>query len=284
MIKAIVLDVDGVVVGPRSDQYPHPTRRLTSILQNIQQRGISVSLLSGKTSFIIGETIKHIGLTGFHVADSGAVVFDAIRDVCVFENTIKSSVLQSVIQAFAHTDINLHAFSRHSYVQLRPFEPAFNARYINLIGRPPADMSLDSFIDSQATLKLNIYAFNPTQKHQIDEILAQFCEQDFHINPWSLNPGAAGVLIRNVTASGVSKHSGFTKLLEHRGVEAHEVLGVGDTLHDWDFIEHCGYKGVMSNATDELKEKYNLEAPNQHMGGHVDDDGLIDIFSYFKLL
>lgn len=284
MIKAIVLDVDGVVVGPRSDQYPHPTRRLSALLQDIERRGISVSLLSGKTSFIIGETIKHIGLGGLHVADSGAVVFDAMNDTCVFENTITPRALQSVIQAFAHTDINLHAFSRREYVQLRPFDPEFNKRYINLIGRPPSEVSLAAFISRHATLKLNIYAFNAAQKKQIDEILSQFSEKDFHINPWSLNPGVAGISIRNVTASGVSKYSGFTKLLEHRGVSAHEVLGVGDTLHDWDFIEHCGYKGVMSNATDELKEKYNLEAPNQHMGGHVDDDGLIDIFSYFKLI
>ena len=284
MIKAIVLDVDGVVVGAKSDQYPHPSRRLTDVLRQIQQNGVHISLLSGKTSFIIGETIRTIGLNGLHVSDSGAVVFDALRDVSVFEDALDPAILYEIVTAFAQTDISLHAFTRDAYAQFHPVHPDFEQHYIHVMGRTPVEEDFISFIQQNNVLKLNIYAESASQKHQVDTIISQFMGEDIHVNPWSLNPALEGVSIKNVTSAGVSKYSGFTHLLSHLGVAADEILGVGDTLHDWDFIEHCGYKGVMSNATQELIARYNLQDIRQHMGGHVDDDGLIDIFTHFNLI
>lgn len=284
MIHAIVLDVDGVVVGPRSDQYPHPSTRLTNILRDIQSKGILVSLLSGKTSFVIGETIKQIGLEGLHVADSGAVVFDAINDVSVFENTIEPAILNTITAAFSQTDISLHAFSRLAYAQMNRFDEEFEKHYIHIMGRDPAARSFQEFVAGNNILKLNIYASDDRQKREVDDILLTLSDRDMHVNPWSLNPALEGVSIRNITSAGVSKYSGFSQLLKHLEISPEHVLGVGDTLHDWDFIEHCGFKGVMGNATMELKEKFNLEHDNQHMGGHIDDDGLIDIFEYFNIV
>ncbi len=284
MIKAVVLDVDGVVVGAKSDQYPHPSKKLTEVLRAVQKKGVHISLLSGKTSFIIGETIRKVGLEGLHVSDSGAVVFDAIRDESVFEDTLDPAILYEIVTAFAPTDISLHAFTRSAYAQFHPVHPDFEEHYIHVMGRTPVDQDFVEFIQNNQVLKLNIYADQPEQKQQVDEIVSRFVGDDIHVNPWSLNPALEDVCIKNVTSAGVSKYSGFTHLLKHLNVSTDEILGVGDTLHDWDFIEHCGYKGVMSNATLELKERYNLKDTRQYMGGHVDDDGLIDILSHFDLL
>jgi len=285
MIKAVVLDVDGVVVGPKSDQHPHASKRVSSALSAIQEK-IPVSLLSGKTSFVIGETARQIGLTGAHVADSGAVVFDPMKREVISQASLPASVVESVVVHCADNQVLAHLFTPTQYFSYHANGAfSFERIYAELMHVKPAHISSAQEVEDQEVVKINLYAFDDRQKGVINNIAAEVeVGGNAHANPWSINPSIEGVGIRNITAKGVSKYSGLQELLKQHSVAPEHVLGVGDTIHDWDFIEHCGYKGVMGNATDELKGRFNLEDPYQHMGGDVNDDGLLHIFEHFKLV
>ena len=77
---------------------------------------------------------------------------------------------------------------------------------------------------------------------------------------------------------------GVEKLSQYMQVPLENILGVGDTMLDWEFLNICGYKGTMKNGTPELVAKFDFTDPKQFMGNHVNEDGLIDVFRYFKLI
>lgn len=63
------------------------------------------------------------------------------------------------------------------------------------------------------------------------------------------------------------------------------MLGVGDLIMDWEFIKLCKYAAAVGNATDELKDLVKTrEGGNFFIGPSVDENGLLEIFKYFKLI
>ena len=57
----------------------------------------------------------------------------------------------------------------------------------------------------------------------------------------------------DITVSGCSKGAMLTTWLERRGVDAQEVMAVGDNLNDREILALVGHPVVMGNAVDELK-------------------------------
>ncbi len=283
MIKAVILDVDGVIAGPRSDRFPHPSTRIGEALCSVIGGGVPVSLLSGKTGFAIGDSVRDMRLPGLHVADSGAVVFNPTSGEVAYQAVLSPQQIETVFSLFHDAGIVLHTFTSSAYYANAPL-PDHVEEYYRAIMNRSAQVWTSDLAQSVHVVKINLYANNDEEKAMVDERIVRLVGTGLHVNPWSKNPSLSSrVNIRNITAAGVSKYSGAKHLLKHLGVDFEHVLGVGDTIHDWDFIEHCGYKGIMSNATDELKARFNLEDPHQHMGGHVDEDGLIEILNHFKL-
>jgi hydroxymethylpyrimidine pyrophosphatase-like HAD family hydrolase len=175
-------------------------------------------------------------------------------------------------------------FSTEGYYANKKLPGHKEEEYRAIMGRTPQMFVFKNNGQLPPIVKVNLYAFSHRDKRAIDECLPVLLRDQMHANPWSENPALGSVSIRNITQSGVSKYSGAVHLLNHLNVPFESTLGIGDTLHDWDFIEHCGYKGVMSNATDELKDKFDFDDPNQVMGGHVDEDGVLDVFRSFQLI
>ena len=83
--------------------------------------------------------------------------------------------------------------------------------------------------------------------------------------------------------SGISKVQAARVISKHTGVSLQEMLGVGDGMTDWQFIEICGYAGAMGNASQELKDKVIAMGTNGYIGKSVNENGLLDILAHFKL-
>jgi len=65
-------------------------------------------------------------------------------------------------------------------------------------------------------------------------------------------------------------------------VPLENILAVGDSTSDWQFIELCGYAGAMGNASNELKRLVSTkDEGHYYIGNSVDENGIIDILNYF---
>lgn len=74
------------------------------------------------------------------------------------------------------------------------------------------------------------------------------------------------------------------KIIQACDINSIHITDGGSLLHDWEFIELCGYKATLANANDDLKQMFDFNDPHQYIGGHVDDDGVIDILKHFWLI
>ncbi len=283
MIKAIVLDIDGVIIGNLPGiNFPYPSKKVTEVLKKIHDSGIPVSFLTGKTTFAAWENIKSIGIDNPHIADGGAVIFNPIQNKIIKKDLINSKDLLEFMYALGkETYVNF--FTIDNYFLLKKLENEYTKTYGKFIGKPPALVDdVENVIRNQEISKFNISAFTEKDKEKATEVLNNFSDK-FNFS-WSSGPNTGEVKTAVVTSKKSSKKSGVKYLSEYLGVSLDEVLGVGDTIHDWDFIEICGYKGVMGNGTEELKNKLNKKDKKHFIGGHINEDGIIDIFKKFNLI
>lgn len=100
---------------------------------------------------------------------------------------------------------------------------------------------------------------------------------------WGVHPVALPHQFGIITAKGISKKQAVSEIADYRGINPEELLGVGDSTTDWQFIEQCGYAGAVGNATSELKELVATKNERSFIGGTVNENGILDIFDYFNL-
>ncbi len=81
---------------------------------------------------------------------------------------------------------------------------------------------------------------------------------------------------------GISKKTAAKEVAENLHVSFENILGVGDTAGDWEFMSQCKYVGVMGNASDELKTLAKTKGQeNFYIGSSVNEHGVIDIIAHF---
>jgi len=282
MVKAVVLDIDGVIIGNLSGfNFPYPSKEVSKALKKIHGKGIPVSFLTGKTTFAAWENISKIGIDNPHIADGGAIIFNPVQGKIVKKEILNKESIKKLINLLPYNYFNF--FTTENYYLLKSSENEYTKIYEKFIGKPPilVDSKIE-VLESSEISKLNISSFNIDEKEKITSALNTLSDE-FNFS-WSRGPNTGEVETVVVTSKLASKKQGVKYLSEYLGIDLKDVLGVGDTIHDWDFIEICGYKGAMGNATEELKSKFNFKNDNEFLGGNVNEDGIIKILENFNLI
>jgi len=84
---------------------------------------------------------------------------------------------------------------------------------------------------------------------------------------------------------GISKKNAWEEIINNMNLTFKNVLGVGDSTDDWQFIQLCKYGAAMENASEELKKLVLSKGKEfSYVGPSVDKNGIIDIFKHFKIL
>ena len=276
MIKLIVLDLDGVVKGFKEGvNSPYPSQKVIDYLRRTQDKGVPISLCTGKASFAVRKIVEKMELNNQHITDGGAVVFDPLND-----KLLRSSVLpqESVVQLLDRADGKKILWELYT----------LNKKYIENgyplhIRESREIMPWDEVADlrplgsSEKITKIEI-KYLPDTEDYLKKIFEPHLDKlDIQ---WTHIPSLLPMKIVILTAKGVSKHAAVADLVSFYGIRFSEVLAVGDTMMDWGFMDGCGYVATMGNANHEMKEL--IIDHGGFIGGHVDDDGLIDILEHYS--
>ncbi len=282
MVRAVVLDIDGVIIGNLPGvNFPYPSEKVSSVLNEVHNNGIPVCFLTGKTTFAAWKNLSKIGIDNPHIADGGAVIFNPVQGKIIKKEILNKESIEKLIALIPECYFNF--FTTDNYYLLSSSKNEYTDIYSKFIGKEPVLISsFEEIFSDKEISKLNISSFNTEDKEKITKALEKLSDE-FNFS-WSRGPNTGDVETAVVTSKLASKKQGVRYLSDYLNVDLNEVLGVGDTIHDWDFIEICGYKGVMGNATDELKSKFDHTKDKEALGGHVNEDGIIDIFKKFNLI
>ncbi|MFH1959275.1 MAG: HAD family hydrolase [Patescibacteria group bacterium] len=284
-IQAIILDVDGVIIGEKIGfNSPHPHPDVIVALKEIQNKGIPVSLCTAKPHFAISKEIKDADLDNVHITDGGGVIINPLDNQIVTQNNVPTESAVKVIQAFLDAGVYTEFYTVDNYVIQKSQAVDITQKHNHVIQAEPKQV--DSLVEAakQAQItKIMPIAVDEADRENLNKIFEPF--KDELVMSWGVHPVILPLQFGIVTAPGISKKQGAMEISKATGISLEDTLGVGDSGSDWQFIEMCGYGAAMGNAKQDLKDLVATKGEDRSfVGPSVDENGILEILKHFELI
>lgn len=280
MIKGIILDIDGVIVGEKigyNSPYPHPD--VIAKLKEIEAGGVPISLCTAKPHYAIRKIINDANLRNLHITDGGAVIIDPIDDIVLEAHTINPDVAKSVVTTYLQAGVYVEVYTVDEYALDASQQSELTETHTHILQQKPRiSTSLLDELDNLKVCKIMPVSRDESDKSRLAELFKPY--DDELTLSWGVHPIALPHQFGIITAKGISKRQAVLKIAEHSEIHPSHLLGIGDSTSDWQFIQDCGYAATVENGAPELKELIATKTRN-FVGGSVDGSGVLDIFAYW---
>ncbi len=284
MIKGIILDVDGVIVGNKKGyNWPYPNKEVISVLKQLRKQKFIVSLCTAKGTFAIKDTVLSAYLDNPHIGDGGAIIIDFIQNKIIEKSLINNDLAVQMVEVFQKNKIYVEIYTPDNYLIQNKSVSSITEKHSAILYKKP--IMVDSLLDEIKNLevvKVMPIPKDSLEKQKVIDLFSPF--KDKLSLQWGIHLTALPNVFGSITTSNVTKSKATEKLSKITGIPLKNFLGVGDGMSDWEFIKLCGYKGAMGNSSQELKNKINSETKNAYIGKSVNENGLLNIFENFKLI
>lgn len=284
MIKVIITDIDGVIVGKNPDvNFPLPNSRIINALGKLHDRGIAVVICTAKFNHAVKEIITKAGLHNPHITDGGALIIDPLQNKIIRKHIFTKSLVRDLVSEFVSHNIYTEVYGADDYYLQENHIGEFTEKRIRILQKKQITVkSLVEQVDKIDVIKIINSAHNEHDKKQIENILQLFKEKIHYI--WSHHPTTVPSINTIITIKGVSKKAASQEVLTYLNISPAEALGIGDTIGDWNFMSICTYAGVVGDASEELKELAKTKGEgNYYFGSSVDEDGFLQILKQYDL-
>lgn len=281
-VKGIILDVDGVIVGEKIGfNSPNPHINVINKLKELRSKGIPISLCTAKPHFSIGSIINDAGLDNYHITDGGGVIINPITKSIVKKHIIDKELAKIVLKMCIDNNIYTEFYTVDNYYIQENQENEITPKHVHILQAQP--IKLSNIINESAEYeitKIMPIALDEDDKQRVENLYKEL-NIDLTLS-WGIHPVANPLKFGIITAPGISKKQGAIEISKNMNVPLENILAVGDSTSDWQFIELCGYGGAMGNASAELKRLvYTKGEGHYNIGNSVDENGIIEILNYF---
>ncbi|MEK7533231.1 MAG: HAD family hydrolase [Patescibacteria group bacterium] len=283
MILALILDIDGVLVGEKIGvNSPYPHADVIKRLAAIRARGIPVILCTAKPHYSILPIIQSAKLTNPHITYAGGVIIDPIKDQIIETHPLPKPIASEIIAVCLERQFYTEVYTLNEYYLLRRQVSDLTRIHTHILQHEPILVdALDAIAKTQDIYKITPVVPNESGMPAVESALSPF--KDALEITWSLHPIAMPHQFCGIAPKGISKRQAATTVLSHLGIDASAVLGVGDSTSDWKFMELCGFAATLENGQDPLKALISAKGDAGFIGGHVDTNGILSIFDHFHL-
>lgn len=275
------MDVDGVIVGHKVGvNFPYPNKKVIAALKKIRQNGIPIVLCSGKYYSVIEPIILQANLDNPHITDAGSLIINPIaKEVNSFN--IGTNLVFSIINVCLQNNIYTEMYSVDDYFTQKNVKSEILSYRIAILQKDPIVVeSLTKEAKKHHVIKLIIVSKDDEEKRQTKKVLEQFQGQVTFTK--TMHPSTKEWEYCVITSIEASKAHAAKAVVENLGISFENILGVGDTLSDWEFMKLCGYAATMEDGSTELKGLVESKGEGKYLvAPSVDEDGIIKIFNYF---
>ncbi len=282
-IKGIILDVDGVIVGEKIGfNSPNPHIDVINKLREIRNKGISISLCTAKPHFSIGKIIKDAGLNNYHIADGGSVIINPIDNTIVKKHVMDKDKVKDILEMYMANNVYTEFYTVDNYFIQESQKCDITPKHIHILQDNPVTLKdiTNESIKYDVT-KIMPIALDEKDQNRVTELFEKM-NTGLTLS-WGIHPVANPLKFGIITAPGISKKQGAIEIANNMRVPLENILAVGDSTSDWQFIELCGYGAAMGNASEKLKELVQTKQEGHFfVGGDVDENGIIEILDYFE--
>ena len=284
-IKGIILDIDGVIVGERigfNSPSPHP--EVISALKKIRSKGVPISLCTAKPHFAIRDIIENAKLNNLHITDGGGVIIDPIDNIVLKANIIDAIIAIKVLETYINNNVYTEFYTVDNYFIPKHQICSITKQHTHILQQEP---KISESIIADAKLnkltKIMPIAKNEEDKKRLIELFEPF-ENELILSR-GIHPIALPLQFGIITAKGISKKSAAQEIIKKYNISFENILSIGDSTSDRQFIQLSKFAGAMGNASNELKrlvlskgDDFSCVCPS------VDENGILEIFKKFNLL
>ncbi len=284
MIKAIILDVDGVIIGEKNGyNFPDPHPDVIKKLKALRQKGTLISLCTAKPHYSIQNIIKDARLNNLHITNGGGVIINPMDNIILKKHFMNKDDVITIIKTYLESDTYTEFYSVNEYfIQSNQRSELTNIHTAILQRNPHVVEDLINEVQKQEIVKIMPIAKNEEDKRRLTDLFEPF--KNKATLSWGIHPVALPHQFGIITTKDISKKQAVFEIAQFSKISPDEILGVGDSLSDWQFIELCKYGGAMGNASGELKKLVLSKGKEySYIGKNVDENGVLDVFNYFSL-
>jgi len=284
-IKALILDVDGVILGEKEGyNFPQPHADVIAALKSINKQR-PIILCTAKPLFSVENIIQRSQLYSTpHICEAGALIVDGKSGKVISQDVIENSLVVKVIKNYQSQGFYTEFYTRDNYYAQSSQKAEITKLHAHSLLKDPVLVDdLAEEAKQHDIIKIITITKDESEKPDVEDIFQDYSAK---LNLyWGIHPIALPAQFAVITTDNVSKKLSSVKVIKDLGIPFQNVLGVGDGMSDWQFMEECGYAAAMGNAKDKLKDlviekgdKYGFVAPT------VDENGILSIFKHYKLI
>jgi HAD superfamily hydrolase (TIGR01484 family) len=284
MIKAIITDVDGVIVGhTKNVNFPIPHIAILNALHAIREKNIPIILCTAKSMHAIKPIIEKSYLNNPHISDGGALIYDPVDRVTVAKHLLDVGVARKIIDFSAAHAIYAEVHKEAEYFIAKQDVGYFSEAHGEIMMQGQTVVpNMAPIVDLGNIIKLVVVCKDQEQKKTMHTFLNELENEVTSV--WTQAPSMLPAEFVIVTAPGVSKGNAVKEVLANLGIFSNETLGIGDTPGDWKFMEHCGYAGVMGRDFPEFIAQVKTKGEGKYtVAPSVEENGFLEIIKFFNL-
>lgn len=266
-IELMTVDLDATLLNSKSEMSERNEKALKAAID----QGVRVVLATGKTRASSTALVARLGLTTPGIFLQGLAIYQPDGNI-TYQKTLEPEVARQVITFAEDRGYAIAAYSG-SRILVRHAESWFNKLATDYHEpMPEAVGALQNILDDMPVNKVMVV--KPGEPARINALRWQLERQldgRGHLTQAML-PDMIEIL-----PPGGSKGTALKVLLKQMGIDAANVLAIGDGENDIDMIQLAGIGVAVGNASDKLK------AVADHVVASNDADGVAEAVERFVL-
>jgi Cof subfamily protein (haloacid dehalogenase superfamily) len=244
-IRLVVADVDGTLVGEDREI----SSRVRQAIGEAQRQGVRFALCTGRPLFTTRRYVEELHLPGFHIFDGGATIANPSTGELLYRYAYDPAVVRDVVAYVRREHLYLEVYSVDGYyVDTRGIHTKIHTA---VMLSDPIIRDLDEVIGLMPVNKMEAIVIDDPERARMHAMAVHFADQ--LMMAWSRAPGTDADFV-NVMPLGISKGTAVKHLIDHTGIPASQVMGIGDAGNDESLLHAVGLPIAMGSAPDSLKD------------------------------
>lgn len=251
-IKALLLDIDGVVLNKETDTNPE----LWVKLNEIKQSGIQISFLTSRPYAFCSHILDRFDSNGIHAFDCGGYIVDTEMNFIKHSSVLPNVLTEKLIEYFRDNDPE----SKFGLSSGKRFYT--NPRYLENLNNYMPTITASLILDTGVEDVNSVWIRDATPKSvkfvneavkEIGVILKSYKNEDKH---------SMFILPKDAT-----KINGANIWAKATGIDLKDVMYIADEDSDIEVLKEVGYPACPGNASSKVKLICSITSTDTYSNG-----------------
>ncbi|MCK8817205.1 Cof-type HAD-IIB family hydrolase [Natroniella sulfidigena] len=263
--KLVAIDLDDTLLADDLEI----SKRTVEAIEEAQKQGVRVVIATGRMHSSALPYAKLLGLENELITYNGALVKQLVDNQTLYHEPVSAELARQIAKVAQEYDLHINFYLDDLlYVNKAGAEADY---YEEVAGIKPILITEDlvDFVDQPSTKILIIENDKAKLKEAFAELTAKFSD--------SLTITTSKANFIEIMSQEVYKGNTLANLATELGIEAEEVMAIGDSYNDLEMIEYAGLGVAVGNAKEEIKEEAD------YITGANDEEGVAQVIEKFIL-